>query len=698
MIGPYYRSGFITVVQRVSQSITAIQVFARAMKPCPAAMSLAVLIVLVCLVPCAGRAADVQAVENSDQARDRVHSPASFEVGPAWDDVYAGVNVTFLETAVRYLSEQCPQRVWYPLDKAPSPQLEKAWDYVNDTLIAQTGGLLHFDLVTEQLDLVAVKTGSRPHSAPLIVSGAVASQWVPGANAYGASAAAVLETARVLSSMNLTNDVYFVLINTGSGSFGGSSGSIGIDALLNELADDGVRPAALLYYHRLLYRTEEPNGHRVILDYSDLSSAYSQENLLADIACMASNMSGAGDALAVDSASDIWLRSGAYEAYVRGIPGFVVTQYYPDSYSGTINDTWDVASYSYPQLAEAVGTVSAVVSFFGSLNRGEAPVLEHTVALAGHSTGGLTMPLSGLSLVNVSISWTGSTTLKADIQSPSSIEVYTRTESDNLIHLAYLVQLPGQHTLSLTNLGDNAVDLSVSYTHWHDYDWDGLDDRQEFLYKTDSLSSDSDSDQLDDQTETLMGSDPNIADSDSDGAIDGVEIAHESNPLVQDTDNDTVLDGLEIELGMNPTVKDSDDDGVDDGVELSLGTNPLSNDSDVDGLTDSTELMLGTSPLLPDSDSDGLGDYFEALNGLNPLSQDSDSDGQTDVYEIEHCLDPINPDTDSDGIIDGIDWAPREHWILTAPPVALIVLLLGVVIWLAAKRRAYVRRGNSSVA
>jgi len=660
-------------------------------------MSLAVLIVLVCVIPYAGQAADVRALEDSGQVTGRARSLSSYEVGPAWDDVYARVDVTFLETVVRYLSEQCAQRIWYPLDKAPSPQLEKAWDYVNDTLITQTGGLLHFDLVTDQLDLVAVKNGTRPHSAPLIVSGAVASQWVPGANAYGASAAAVLETARVLSSMNLTNDVYFVLVNTDSSSFGGGSGSVGVDTLLNELTEEGVKPAALLYYHRLLYRTEEPNGHRVVLGYSDLGSAYSQEKLLGDIAGMASSMSGTGDALAVNSASDIWLRSGAYEAYLRGIPGFVITQYYPDPYSGTIYDTWDVASYSYPQLAEAVGTVSAVISFLGSLNRGDAPALRHTIALAGHSTGGLTMPLSGSSYVNVSISWTGNTTLKADIESPSSVEVYTRTGSDSSIRLDYLVQLPGQHTLLLTNLGDNAVDFSVSYTHWHDYDWDGLDDWQESLHKTDSLSSDSDSDQLDDRSETLVGCDPNIPDSDSDGAIDGVEIAHGSNPLVQDTDGDTLFDGLEIDLGTDPTVKDSDDDGVDDGMELSLGTNPLSNDSDADSLADSTELMLGTSPLLPDSDSDGLGDYFEALNGLNPLSQDSDSDGLTDAYEIEHCLNPINPDTDSDGIVDGIDWAPREHWIMTAPPVALIVLLGGVVIWLAAKRRAYLRRGISGV-
>ncbi len=70
-------------------------------------------------------------------------------------------------------------------------------------------------------------------------------------------------------------------------------------------------------------------------------------------------------------------------------------------------------------------------------------------------------------------------------------------------------------------LGDEIVDT----------DGDGLDDVEEYNYKTNPLKTDSDDDGLDDYTEIKVW---------------------QTNPLDPDTDGDSYLDGIEVENGYNP--------------------------------------------------------------------------------------------------------------------------------------------------
>ena len=679
--------------QRVSQSITAVQIRPAPMRRVPAERGFTLLMVLVlgCIVPLAGLPSYDRPVEDTCHVEGYELSTASFPVKPIWTDLYSRISVPNLETTVHDISENTPNRIWYPLDKAPSDQLQNAWNNVNETLKSQTGGSLRFHLMTEQLNLVAVKNGSRPNSAPIIVAGVVSSTWTPGANTYGSSVAAVLETARILLPLNLTNDVYFVLVNTIASTYGGLRGSIGMASLLEDLVAQHRKPAVLFWFSPLLYSDGGPLGDRVVFCHSSSNPSYGQDGLISDIAGLASTTSGTGHLLVPNNQLVAWNRSGAFDAWSRGIPGFALTQYYSDPFTGTQYDRWNAVNFTYSQLYEAVGVVASVSAYLGSLNKGEAPMMTGSFSLAKDSTQERVMPLSGRSFVNVTINWTVDSLVQAGVKSPSGSLVYSRTESGNSIEMKYLVMTPGLYRVVVTNLGNAAISVVYSYTHWQDYDQDLLPDKLEFLYRTDSLSSDSDADLLSDGAEVALGTDPNNPDTDADGALDGIEILHGSNPFVQDTDGDTVLDGQEIQLGMDPTNPDSDRDGVSDGLEVRLGLNPLSNDTDNDGLDDLTELRLGTDPTSPDSDGDGLGDFFEALNGLNPLSQDSDHDGLSDSYEIEHCLNPIDPDTDHDGIPDGVDWAPTEHWIVAAPFVATGVFLLGITIWLAAKRHQYLR-------
>jgi hypothetical protein len=179
-------------------------------------------------------------------------------------------------------------------------------------------------------------------------------------------------------------------------------------------------------------------------------------------------------------------------------------------------------------------------------------------------------------------------------------------------------------------------------------------------------------------------------------APDGLGVLYDSNHFVPNTSGDTLLGGPEIRLGTDLTNPVSNGNGVNDGSETHFGLDPSPNDTDNDGLDDQTELELGTNPASPDSDGDGLGDLFEVINGLNPLNQDSDGDGLSDSYEIEHCLNPVNPDSDNDGLPDGLDWAPNEHWIASVPLAAFGLFLSGISIWLAVKRRRYVRGSAES--
>ncbi len=79
-----------------------------------------------------------------------------------------------------------------------------------------------------------------------------------------------------------------------------------------------------------------------------------------------------------------------------------------------------------------------------------------------------------------------------------------------------------------------------------DFDSDGLNLEQEFMYDTNPFSGDTDDDGLSDYDEINR---------------------YETNPLKWDTDEDGMGDGTEIKSGLNPLDRDSDGNGVHDGEE-----------------------------------------------------------------------------------------------------------------------------------
>jgi hypothetical protein len=617
---------------------------------------------------------------------------ASFYVKPIWDSIYSAVSVTNLQMIVRDISEDTPLRIWYPMHKEPSEPLADAWEYVNDTLKSYTSGNMHFSFRTQQKNLVAIKRGTDSNLAPIVIVGTVSSSYSPGANAYAASTAAVLEIARILYSRSLTNDVYFVLVNTITSGYGGNDGNLGVSELLDELQAEYRRPVVLFWLSLLLYESAEENGDMLAMRSSYSSSVYRQNEFVADIAEIASALSGDDCVMRHGTSGSLWVRSGAFEANERGIPAFVLSQYYLDGLAGGEFDEWDVGAYSYGLLEEAVGLVASLTTYLGTLGKGQVPRFEGLIIVPAFDSETIWMPLTGESPLQVDIEWAGGSSLTVDLVSPGGVTIISTTQSDNNITMSPVVTEAGQYELVITNTEMVSSFVSFSYEHWQDYDQDTLNDDEEYQLGTDCLNADTDMDLLDDDLEILIYlTDPLNPDTDSDGAMDGVEVIYGSHPRLRDTDGDGIIDGTEIDMGLDPTNRDTDMDGVDDGDELDLGLDPLSNDTDKDGLLDGIELLHGTDPFSPDTDSDGLSDLFEVVNGLNPLSNDTDMDGLSDSYEIAHCLMPYNADTDGDGIPDGTDWAPREHWINTVIPAGLGAIFLIVLIWMLNKKRIYGR-------
>jgi hypothetical protein len=618
---------------------------------------------------------------------------ATYNMQSLWDNLYASISVASMREIVRRLSEDYPNRVWYAGGDRPSDTLEDAWAYLNSTLRSFTGNQLSFKLITNDQSLIAIKNGTEPNNAPIIISGIASSWWTPGANTFGASAAAVLECARILNSVSLTNDVYFILINRlPYGYHEPNQGTQAMSGILDILEEQHRKPAVLYWFSTLLYESIEVNGDKILFTYQDEDSGYDRYDYLLNIMEMASDISGDDRFLPWNAEySNTYTLSGAYDAKMRDIPGFVVGQTYGDPWSGGDYDEWDVWGWDYNRLYDAVGMVVSAVGYIGKAGTGDAPAISVPSTLSVGEIEIYGAPLMGLSYVNITVAWSGSTEIVARIIDPFGATVYTRTSNSSPLHLQYLVQDRGIHLVNMTNIGSTSVSYTVSLTHWQDYDMDDLDDWEEFNLGTDSLSADSDADLLDDNDELIWESDPLVRDTDIDGAIDGLEIIYGSHPLIPDSDGDTVLDGFEIHSGMDPTNIDSDGDGIHDGVELANGYNPLSDDSDNDGLTDSHELQVGTDPIQSDSDGDGLSDLFEVLNGLNALSIDTDGDGLTDLFEVEAGLKPFDIDSDADGIPDGQDWDPSEHWMTSIPLFTFVAFVAVFVIWLYVKRRNYLR-------
>ena len=201
-----------------------------------------------------------------------------------------------------------------------------------------------------------------------------------------------------------------------------------------------------------------------------------------------------------------------------------------------------------------------------------------------------------------------------------------------------------------------------------DADGDGVDNRHEFLNRTDPHSSDSDNDGLPDQWEITKGTAPLTPDSGADPDNDGLTNMQEyqlgTNPKSADTDSDGMPDKWEVDHALNPLVNDAsadpDSDGLSNLKEYQASSDPHNPDTDGDGLSDGAEVnTYKTSPLKSDTDSDGLPDKWEVDNGTNPLVNDAaaDPDGDQLLNSGEYLAGtkPKVADTDGDGVNDKVE-------------------------------------------
>ena len=141
--------------------------------------------------------------------------------------------------------------------------------------------------------------------------------------------------------------------------------------------------------------------------------------------------------------------------------------------------------------------------------------------------------------------------------------------------------------------------------------------------------TDADQDGLIDRFEQLFGTDTTKSDSDGDGLSDAYETSVSHTDAVSiDTDRDGLTDAHELAAG-----SDAGRAQVSDAVRASGFGGLATLDTDSDGVSDLQEQKAGTNATVADTDRDGLSDGFEAAKGSNALSIDSDSDGLTDGFE-----------------------------------------------------------------
>lgn len=621
----------------------------------------------------------------------------TLSVREEWSSLFSRVNQDNIENIILSLSFNYPDRRWLADSNEPTEPLVEAWEYAETVLSDFTDGELSFQTVTLQENLIAVKNGYGPETAPIIIGGTIASLGNQGTNGFAASAAVVLECARLLHDIPLTNDVIFLLSNTIAGSpRGGTVGDAGLRALIAYLAQLRKEPAAVFWASALLYDSGEENGDHIGFRGEFPSLYVETNNLVAHLVQEAAEVgaeTGVGtDVDVIQGADGLWERSGAFEASERGIPGFCFAQRYEDPILGTQYDVWNNASYNYEIPVEAVGLISSVVWQLGSMGGLFELVVEDSIVIPDMSWRNASLALSGKSPLIVNVTWDVNQTVTVRLRNDDGEILATESDDDGNLTLAYTITVPTWYELIFQNEGEESLDpLTYRYTYYHDFDRDGMNDFEEGEFGSDSLSADTDFDGLEDPMERELGTDPTDVDTDNDGIEDGLEVEYGTSPLLEDTDGDGFTDIYEIENGLDPTTSDSDGDSLLDGEEGDYGTDPLNPDSDGDGLFDGDEIGNGTDPLNPDSDGDGLSDLFEILNGLNPWSNDTDSDGLLDLYEVENNLLPFNNDTDGDGIIDSEDFAPKSHWMNTLPPFVVGTVAVVVVIWLAVKKRRYDR-------
>lgn len=191
----------------------------------------------------------------------------------------------------------------------------------------------------------------------------------------------------------------------------------------------------------------------------------------------------------------------------------------------------------------------------------------------------------------------------------------------------------------LFNRNDPALEAN------QDWDTDGLNNLEEYLYGTNPNSSDSDGDHLNDHDEVYV---------------------HDTAPRLKDTDGDRLDDDVEVALGTNPTDPDSDDDDLWDGEETgTYNTAPKDSDTDNDGLPDGWEVEHSFdsnhySDASGNPDGDAMTNLQEYQNGTNPhfdeatdLDVDSDFDGISNYLEsVYYHTDPNNAHTYDPNVSD----------------------------------------------
>ncbi|MHA2161745.1 MAG: hypothetical protein ACXABF_04935 [Candidatus Thorarchaeota archaeon] len=621
-------------------------------------------------------------------------SISSLNVTQTIENLWNNVSIENLTNFTKAISRSYGDRLWFTSNMSPSSSLEGAWAWANLTLMSNTSVSLSFRHVTEYQSLLAIKngTGSAPRPA-LVISGIIDSGYSKGANEAAVSAAAVLETARVLDQYSLSFDVYYVLLNSARI---GNEYDRGARAFAAWMDENSIETLTSFAFDRLLYRRASYTyGTNIVVRSFHGSDVFQETDWIPKFMQQVSEIFGNSMVIYLPHhiSSEFSL---AFEMWELNMTGVHIAQgRYFDSISGTVDDLWDETYYNYTQAFEAVASSASVLVYIGLLGLGGAAVHYQSGFLENGLAFTQEFVPSYADYINITATWAENAMIEAQIKSVETDQiVYQRTENDGFLQLKYLAHILGDYSLTLINHGPENVTFYVTITYLDDFDGDFVSNIQELDLGMNVFSSDTDLDGLSDAVELVMGTDPTSADSDGDGASDYDEYIWGSSPFITDSDGDTIPDGLEAILGTNPTMVDSDLDALDDWNETyTYFTSPISADTDSDGLDDGFEISIGLNPLSPDTDGDSLSDLFEILNQLNPLSVDTDGDGWSDAYEVEFCLSPISTDTDGDFLPDGIDWDPREHWISVVAPVALvaIIVLIGIIAYI--KHRAYLIEG-----
>lgn len=591
------------------------------------------------------------------------------------ETVYRDVSVESYLGFVRNLSEMGPRSIHDDNNVIVR-------DWIISKLENLSEGRLEIEIWGHWESIVARLPGSAGSDAPSFLVGGHYDTVpeAPGANDDGSGVAAALELARVLSKYNWTTDIYFVFWNAEE------YGLLGSRECAPLFFEDEIDIAMYFNIDMLLVQDyNAPLDERVIFFYSadyvtplqsSVFTIYQDAQYWAELTrAMGNNYDSPVIRPLPHTGREVWKHSDHYAFWTEGYKGaiFAFESSTNDPAYHTPDDTWDNPLYDYNLATSVVASIGSAIAYAQGRTLGQSRLDKYSLIIGPHSTQTRLFPMTLRSNISLTATTNDGDDLEFQVfdtlHSLLAVSEPGLTSMNDLEVLYVETDRIGQHEVTVTNNGDDAVEVEIVISYEADVEGDSIPDSEQDWYNR--FHVDSDSDLIPDAVEMSLNTNRFNNDSDFDSVDDYSEIyIYGSYPFSSDSDGDNMPDPWEIQYDLDPMDRDDmlldpDSDMLTNIEEYREGTHPRCNDTDLDSVSDGMEVeVYNTNPLSSDTDMDLMPDRFEIDNGLDPTRDDSaedlDGDGVSNLDEYLAGTDPNSPvntssrQTDLEFVVVGI--------------------------------------------